>query len=284
MSDYMFWQPVEDAAEREALRSDLPGYYEGPADAYRHIVGVAELRRRFGFPTAFGIAAGNEVYGFHRRRLRRGPRDIDGPSREMDEHNNAIGLEIGASARTYEEVVRRARAAIDAGVTNGGSGSDNTPRWIAVGDWDEPELRPKANRTIPVTWPSDIPSLDGYRFGDERFGVDRAARAGTPRQREAALIDRLTDTPTREWSDDDVRAVIGSTAYLNRTAPGHERWRARVRAYFEERDQRAGGGPGTEGTGADDACGGVAAVRPHTRRGPSGPIQVSGHSRAVTCD
>jgi hypothetical protein len=33
----------------------------------------------------------------------------------MDDHNNAIGLSIGADARSHEEVIRRARAAIDAG-------------------------------------------------------------------------------------------------------------------------------------------------------------------------
>jgi hypothetical protein len=78
-----------------------------------------------------------------------------------------------------------------------------------------------------------------------------------------------------------VRGVIRSTPYRNRAAPGHERWQSRVRAYFEERERHSAG---TEGAGRDDACGGVAAVRAHTRRGPSGPVQVSGHSRMVTCD
>ena len=39
---------VERAASLEADQSPLPGENNGPADAYRHIVGAAELRRRFG--------------------------------------------------------------------------------------------------------------------------------------------------------------------------------------------------------------------------------------------
>lgn len=35
-------------AQAEALRSSLPAYYDGPADAVRHIVLAAELRRRAG--------------------------------------------------------------------------------------------------------------------------------------------------------------------------------------------------------------------------------------------
>lgn len=283
MTELLFWTSVEKAAEREAETSPLPGYYLGPADAYRHIVGVGELRRRFGFPIAYGIATGNEVLRTHERRFRGGIREIDVLSREMDDHNNAIGLEIGATARTYAEVVRRARATIDAGVASNGTGADDTPRWLAADRWRERERRPEMARTIPVTWTNDIPSLAAYRFGEERFGVNREEQATTPRQREAALLERLAVTPTREWSEQDVRVVIGSTPYLNRAAQGHEAWRSRVQAYFEERADARSGAPASPDAD-DDACGGTATVRPHTRRGPSGPVAVSGHTRAIACD
>ena len=65
MSEIRFWRSVSEAASREAMASPLPGYNDGPADAYRHIVGTAELRRRFGFGTAYAIATGNEVLGTH---------------------------------------------------------------------------------------------------------------------------------------------------------------------------------------------------------------------------
>lgn len=47
-----FWGSVTRAAEDEAWASPLPGWGDGPADAYRHLVLAAELRRRFGWTIA----------------------------------------------------------------------------------------------------------------------------------------------------------------------------------------------------------------------------------------
>jgi hypothetical protein len=201
MTALAFWASVEQAAEAEADRSPLPGYYNGPADAYRHIVATAELRRRFGFAVAYAIVTGNEVIGTHGKEYR-------AELRQMDDHNNAIGLAIGATARTYEDVVRLARAAIDAATERGGTGAEGTPLWVPTG-WREGRDRPAADRRLPVSWPDHIPSLAGYRFAAERYGLGRIERAGTPRQREAAWLERLADTPPVEWSEADVRAVIG---------------------------------------------------------------------------
>lgn len=271
---FAFWTSVNLAARREAMLSPLPGYFDGPADAYRHIMGTAELRRRFGFATAYGIVTGNEIYGTH---WAEAPHEM----RRMDDHNNAIGLEIGATARTYEEVVRRARAAVDEGIARGGDGSDGTAQWLPASRWGEPRGRPVAERSLSFDWPAEIPSLPGYRFGDARFGTLGPNQTMTPRQREAATLDRLRELPTSEWSEEDVRAVIRSGAYGNSAAAGHRDWRARVRRYFEERE---GAGRTGEATPSEERdCTGVAAVRAHTRAGPSGPVQVSAHSRAVAC-
>ncbi|WPB87001.1 hypothetical protein [Sediminicoccus rosea] len=268
MTEFRFWNSVERAAAGEAEASPLPGFYDGPADAYRHIVGAAELRRRFGWAIAYGIVTGNEVRGTHAKghapELRR-----------MDDHNNAIGLSIGADATSNEEVVRRARAAIDAGVENSGSGLGQTPLWLPQERWREVSARPPAERALPVEWPDAIPSAAAYRFGDERFGADRAFRAGTPRERQAALFERLEATPTAEWSEADVRGVIASPAYRNSSAAEHALWRERVRQYFQER--AAGQDQAAEEEDAD----GVAHVRAYTRMGPSGPIQVRAHDRAT---
>lgn len=228
MSGWRFWQSVGETAALEARESPLPGYFNGPADAYRHIVGTAELRRRFGWAIAYGIVTGNEVMGTH---VERYPGDL----RRMDDHNNAIGLAIGADAQTYEEVVRRARAAVDAGTESGGSGAGQTAQWMPQDRWGEPTRRPPAERPLPVEWPDAIPSAAEYRFGDERFGADRSFRTGTPRERQAALFERLEATPTAEWSEADVRGVIASPAYRNSAAADHALWRERVRQYFEER-------------------------------------------------
>ena len=270
MGDFRFWQSVREAAAKEARDSPLPGYLDGPADAYRHIVGTAELRRRFGFVPAYAVATGNEVLGTH----------ADGhPSetREMDDHNNAIGLSIGADATSYEEVVRRARIAIDSGIAKGGGGSDGTPRW--QGSWDEPRDWPRVERRLPVEWPDDIPSAKDYRYGAEKFGTNAAELAVTPREREAATLDRLRDLPTGEWSDADVRAVIGSRPYVNSSMPEHGDWQERVRQYFEERH----GGADPDETSRSDSGGrgGPVFVRSHDRSGPSGPVHVDSYHRAA---
>ena len=272
MSDLMFWRSVEQAAAAEAAASPLPGFYDGPADAYRHIIGTAELRRRFGFRVAYGIATGNEVLGTHGR-------NQPAALRQMDDHNNAIGFSIGAEAKTYEDVVRRARAAINAGIGRGGDGAEGTPRW--QGTWREPRGRPAAERGLPVQWTDSIPSARDYPFGAERFGTNGPNQTMTPRQREAATLDRLRDLPTSEWSEADVRAVVGSRPYANSLAPEHGAWHARVQQYFEER-VRQGDTSDTHQT-ETSACGGIASVRAYIRSGPSGPVQVSAHSRTVTC-
>ena len=143
MIEWQFWRSVGSAASREALASPLPGYLEGPADAYRRIVDTAELRRRFGWAIAYGIVTGNEVMGTH---VSRHPSEL----RRMDDHNNAIGFSIGADAQSYEEIVRRARAAIDAGIENGGSGLGQTPLWLPQERWKEVTARPRGERALPV--------------------------------------------------------------------------------------------------------------------------------------
>mgnify|MGYP006902223355 CR=1 FL=1 len=254
MREFSFWDSVRIAASREATDSPLPGYFDGPADAYRHIVGTAELRRRFGFATAYAIATGNEVLGTHA--------DGHPPElRQMDDHNNAIGFSIGADARSYEEVVQRARAAIDAAVTRGGDGSEGTPLWQSR--WTEPRDRPTTDRHLPVEWPDGVPSARDYPFGAEQFGTNRPELRMTQRQREAATLERLSELPTSEWSEADVRAVIGSRHYTNSSAPEHRAWRARVQQYYEERTRRSGTGDDTSQT-EEKACGGVASVRAYT--------------------
>jgi len=165
-----------------------------------YIVGTAEARRRYGFSTAYALATANEMFGTHASGH---PPEL----RQMDDHNIAIGFSIGADAKRYEEVVQRARAAIDAAIARGGDGSDGTPRWL--GTWSEAERRPAGERTLPVQWPDAIPSARKYPLGAEQFGTNRPELRMTPRQREAATLDRLRDQPTGEWSEADVRALLG---------------------------------------------------------------------------
>ena len=54
-----------------------------------------------------------------------------------------------------------------------------------------------------------------------------------------------------------------------------------MQQYFEERTRQ--GGAGDTSQTEEKTCGGTASVRAYTRSGPSGPVQVSAHSRTVTC-
>ena len=54
---------VRDRARDTAVASGLPGHISGPNDALRHIIGAAELRRRYGPVAALAILEANEFRG-----------------------------------------------------------------------------------------------------------------------------------------------------------------------------------------------------------------------------
>jgi hypothetical protein len=115
------------AAAKEAASSGLPGYTNGPGDTYRHILGAAELRRRFGYGAALVILEANELKG-----------DVRGQASDeyrMDRRNNEIGLKIGEEAETVDDVVRMAREAIEQAYRQGGSGAGDTAMWLPISRW-----------------------------------------------------------------------------------------------------------------------------------------------------
>lgn len=136
-------QQIRRFADREGEASGLPGQDQGPADAYRHLVGVAEPARRFGRYPGAALAEYNELRSYEAmRRAESGGRPVP-PSntpeaRAMDRHNNRLAIEIGATSRSTEEVVTRARAAMERAIqSQGGSGHANTPYWREVRHWSE---------------------------------------------------------------------------------------------------------------------------------------------------
>ena len=126
---------VSDFAREEARSSGLPGQAEGPADAYRHLVGVAELTRRTGPLLAFAMAERNEQNSwvammnsiFDSRTIAR----TNTPAAcTMDRRNNTLAAGIGARASSTEDVVLRVRSMMERSIeTTGGSGVGNTPYW-----------------------------------------------------------------------------------------------------------------------------------------------------------
>jgi hypothetical protein len=108
---------VREFAEAAARASKLPGGQFGPRDAFRHMVGTAELVRRAGLLTAYGVVEGNELRSLAYEQWRRANREnvaasLRSDSRNMDRANNAVGLRIGARSTTPDEVIQAARTEI----------------------------------------------------------------------------------------------------------------------------------------------------------------------------
>ncbi len=111
---------VADFAAEEARQSQLPGLDQGPGDAHRHLVGVAELSRRLGPARAYAIAEGNELRSFGAMLRSVATGQPFAPShtlavRRMDRHTNKLALWIGARADSRSQATSRASAARKAG-------------------------------------------------------------------------------------------------------------------------------------------------------------------------
>jgi Ca2+-binding RTX toxin-like protein len=113
----------------EVRESNLPGTTNGPADAYRHILWMAEVTRQYGSSLAGVIGNGHEG-------------GLPGDRHDMDRANNEIGIEIGLeiaiNGGTYEDIVFAVRDAIENGVYVNTSNSETIditspehPQWIS---------------------------------------------------------------------------------------------------------------------------------------------------------
>jgi hypothetical protein len=270
------WESARAVAADEAMHSGLPGYYNGPADAARHIIGAAEVRRHAGIAVAWIVVNGNEWLG-----------EASGHRREliaMDHANNAIGLAIGARAQSYAEVVALARDVIQQGIATAGTGKEGTPIWRPQVEWGNPATRTDLPPPGVIEWRQRLPGGGTYRFGGSEHGFPRGV---TPRQAEARRLHDLASVPPEAWSGDDVRAVSRSRPYQDSADPTRSVWHDRVRAYFEAKQAReAGSTRATNGLSihADDGhdgAGGVVDVAAYVRQGQHGPIHVSAHQRAA---
>ncbi len=272
------WSEIGTVAEREARMSGLPGLNGGPADALRHIIATAELRRRFGAVAAFVVADGNETRG-----------QIAGHARAstlMDRTNNAIGMEIGATARTFEDVVRAARAAIAAGTRVNGSNSDGSPMWLKPAQWAEATPRTAvviaAELQAMDAWQPSTAPISTYPAG----GFDRRFVPGVSMRRdmEREYLAVLAEVPPEKWSEDDARAVIRSSTYTDSRSPERQVWQTRVAAYFTAKVEREAAQDTTAlPTVEPGTCAATVTVRGYRRAGRNGPIEVSGHQRGNSC-
>lgn len=125
----------------ETRLSELPGWTNGPADAYRHLLVVGEMTRRFGTIPAFAMGEANETWSWFNMQKAwfRGEAILPSnqpESRAMDRHNNQnVAPAIGRAARSPEDVVRGARAAMERAIEKAGSGQNNTAFWRPRAEW-----------------------------------------------------------------------------------------------------------------------------------------------------
>ncbi len=113
------------AASSEAVSSQLPGRENGPADAYRHILWVAEMTRRFGPGTA----------KFFAERKENKDEKTNPEGSTMDRWNNGLSLRIGLTAKTWDDVVRMAQRVIE---HSPGDGTDNREDQAIGAKWLDP--------------------------------------------------------------------------------------------------------------------------------------------------
>jgi len=146
-------------ANAEAAASGLPGHVNGPQDAYRHLVGVGELARRIGAVPAWVLAEYNEQVS---RRAMLRSEQLGRPvapantreSRAMDRRNNRLAVGLGMTARSPEDLLQRARTAIErANSIYGGSGADGSAFWYPRSMWTgDSEFIPWS--VSPPAWPA----------------------------------------------------------------------------------------------------------------------------------
>lgn len=100
-------------------RSSLPGGRNGPLDAYRHTLASAVVSYTLS-PGAVELATWF---------LEGSKKDSD----RMDRHNNRIGAEIGAQARSFAEIEATVRARVARGAVDATDASQI--RWLSPDRW-----------------------------------------------------------------------------------------------------------------------------------------------------
>jgi hypothetical protein len=215
---------LEDAlngAREEARNSGLPVSARGPANAYQHLLISGELWRRLG-PIAGPIAAAGHEVGNDARG------DQTFLDSTMDGYNNSIVTRERPAFKTWEDVVRWARAKIVESASHKGDGEEGRALWLEKqpADW-RPDFE-----NVPIT-PIEKGGPE-HRFGAQVAGADVTGAPELPAA--ADPLDRLVET----WSEQDVRTVLNSPAYLEPQHARREQAQRMVRAWFE---QHFGTGP-----------------------------------------
>lgn len=249
-------------AEAETRNSRLPGPDSGgPGNAYKHLLITGELYRRRG-PTFGPMIA----------ELRELANDALGQSDDdakMDRTNNAIVVNERPHVETWEDVVEWARTKIAESAAHNGDGEDGRAAWY---EGQPPDWQPDF-RGLPIT-PIEKGGPEHRYDADEEGAVPEAS---PPSSTSADPLDRAVAS----WTEEDVRTIMNSPAYLEPRHARHQQVQRDVRAWFEH---RFGTGPiPVDATGRAIQSAEVGAcpvpVLAHSREG--GKVKVAPHCRST---
>jgi hypothetical protein len=127
-------KPIPNPEDVQGIFSYAPGYYAevadnivpegklaGPNDAARHMLAAADLTRRIGKvplvgkhiagPVVKGLGYGHEIENYIRGKF--GDRPQSKEDMEQDLHNNALGIELGRNAGSFQDIVNKIPGAVN---------------------------------------------------------------------------------------------------------------------------------------------------------------------------
>lgn len=113
-------QDIYDDAVNDAQSSGLPGPHNGPQDAYRHCLASCESTRENSGIVTQCMAWANEKKGDWKRGQEEG-------ERAMDDHNNALGINFGKTAKSYGDCQIMCKNAVRTGSTTNSYTPGSTP-------------------------------------------------------------------------------------------------------------------------------------------------------------
>jgi hypothetical protein len=281
------------AAANEAVESQLPGRENGPADAYRHLLWGAELTRRFGEDAARRILEDHEIQGTLSATVGR-----DGQTPEaaaMDRRNNELAIALGKRARIWAEVKEGAQVIIDRS-DRSGNGVNGGAVWLERSAWsNHPKDRITGEELLSDVWnwpqtdwingrvPNPVPYK--YPYGGDEHRHEPTIDDPLPLDPEDAAEMNPLSRPVASWSEDDLRRVIASPAYLQPSHPGRARAHAMVREWFAQAEARQPGRIDATGRRVPERARPVSAaggcevpVQAHSRH--SGKVEVAAHCRS----
>jgi hypothetical protein len=227
---------IKAEVEKATRDTGLPGWINGPADAFRHGFLAGRLRQEFGYLQAQVLLASNEVKG-----IVQGWRDPAGTleSTILDNQINQKGLGFAKGISSPTELHDILVEATRNGIENGGVDRPGALHWLPSSKWldinGDPETRP-----IPPNW-------------------RRGAGWQIDRSRDAVLAAEAMDLPVEAWREAHARAMIADRRYRTDN-PERAGRAARVAAFYE----RGGGAVRVSAyTRADGAR-----IAAHTRSSP----------------